>query len=455
MDDLIRAARTRIKKKQEEMLSSADLIEQARIRNAYNGGAAKPDNYIKREKTVTPAGPYTPTIKPVQATATPIKPAPVPTATPIKPAPLPTVNRIKPVSPDSPLFNGYPFVRDYTRTAQNALNTFHEQNALTAAKKNLDAETSLYGAGLSYAIGDYDTADELATQAQKKAIEDKRTAQTKQGDALLQRIQSGEKIEAAQQTPDEFNKIMTGASYTQPVLINGTWIDMPAQYAQETNEKINADREKSKDTNRQAAQIKGASNAVKHDIDVTNYLSRPDFAEKSAAGASIQNPSYEDMLAAQEAREAGIPSNEAISNILNPAQFAKDNYEKIINNPISMFYDSFSNYLFLTDEEVQVYNYIYASEGRDRADEWLNSFKDEYNIRNARDMADTLNPYYLGFVSGMRQGTIAPTKWLSETAKPIDTVSAAAGFASESIDSKGGTNSRFNLCRTGGWRRCL
>lgn len=438
MDDLIRAARTRIKKKQEEMLSSADLIEQARIRNAYNGGAAKPDNYIKREKTVTPAGPYTPTIKPVQATATPIKPAPVPTATPIKPAPLPTVNRIKPVSPDSPLFNGYPFVRDYTRTAQNALNTFHEQNALTAAKKNLDAETSLYGAGLSYAIGDYDTADELATQAQKKAIEDKRTAQTKQGDALLQRIQSGEKIEAAQQTPDEFNKIMTGASYTQPVLINGTWIDMPAQYAQETNEKINADREKSKDTNRQAAQIKGASNAVKHDIDVTNYLSRPDFAEKSAAGASIQNPSYEDMLAAQEAREAGIPSNEAISNILNPAQFAKDNYEKIINNPISMFYDSFSNYLFLTDEEVQVYNYIYASEGRDRADEWLNSFKDEYNIRNARDMADTLNPYYLGFVSGMRQGTIAPTKWLSETAKPIDTVSAAAGFASESIDSKAG-----------------
>jgi hypothetical protein len=128
MDDLIRAARTRIKKKQEEMLSSADLIEQARIRNAYNGGAAKPDNYIKREKTVTPAGPYTPTIKPVQATATPIKPAPVPTATPIKPAPLPTVNRIKPVSPDSPLFNGYPFVRDYTRTAQNALNNFHEQN---------------------------------------------------------------------------------------------------------------------------------------------------------------------------------------------------------------------------------------------------------------------------------------------------------------------------------------
>lgn len=128
MDDLIRAARTRIKKKQEEMLSSADLIEQARIRNAYNGGAAKPDNYIKREKTVTPAGPYTPTIKPVQATATPIKPAPVPTATPIKPAPLPTVNRIKPVSPDSPLFNGYPFVRDYTRTAANALDIFHEQN---------------------------------------------------------------------------------------------------------------------------------------------------------------------------------------------------------------------------------------------------------------------------------------------------------------------------------------
>lgn len=38
MADLIKAARTRIKKKQEETPSQVDLIEQARINNAYNGG---------------------------------------------------------------------------------------------------------------------------------------------------------------------------------------------------------------------------------------------------------------------------------------------------------------------------------------------------------------------------------------------------------------------------------
>ena len=429
MDDLIRAARTRIKKKQEEMLSSADLIEQARIRNAYNGGAAKPDNYIKREKTVTPAGPYTPTIKPVQATATPIKPAPVPTATPIKPAPLPTVNRIKPVSPDSPLFNGYPFVRDYTRTAQNALNTFHEQNALTAAKKNLDAETSLYGAGLSYASGDYDTADELATQAQKKAIEDKRTTQTKQGDALLQRIQSGEKIEAAQQTPDEFNKIMTGASYTQPVLINGTWIDMPAQYAQETNEKINADREKSKDTNRQAAQIKGASNAVKHDIDVTNYLSRPDFAEKSAANA-VQNPTVQEAFSVMNV------------DIPNPAQFVADNRNALKQLPVYVLnntrtgLDLFNNYMMLTDDEISVYNYIFNTRGRDSADEWLGGFKDVYNMRQGKYISDNTNPAYVAYASGLMNTPEGIAQWFKDDGN-ISSWQAANAYARENTSGVG------------------
>ena len=48
MADLIKAARTRIKKKQEETPSQVDLIEQARINNAYNGGVIRPANISVR-----------------------------------------------------------------------------------------------------------------------------------------------------------------------------------------------------------------------------------------------------------------------------------------------------------------------------------------------------------------------------------------------------------------------
>lgn len=62
-------------------------------------------------------GTYTPTIKPMYANANKIKPAQTP-----------QTNKIKPVTPGSPLYSGYPFVRDYTGTAANALDIFHEQN---------------------------------------------------------------------------------------------------------------------------------------------------------------------------------------------------------------------------------------------------------------------------------------------------------------------------------------
>ena len=117
MADLIKAARTRIKKKQEETPSQVNLIEQARINNAYNGGVIRPANISVPEMTVAPSGTYTPTIKPMYANANKIKPVQTP-----------QTYKIKPVTPGSPLYSGYPFVRDYTGTAANALDIFHEQN---------------------------------------------------------------------------------------------------------------------------------------------------------------------------------------------------------------------------------------------------------------------------------------------------------------------------------------
>ena len=114
-------------REQQKYLQAERIQTVASAMQKLNSGYEPAQLPMPKYEDIAVTGTYVSPIKPVQATATPIKPAPVPTATPIKPAPLPTVNRIKPVSPDSPLFNGYPFVRDYTRTAQNALNNFHEQ----------------------------------------------------------------------------------------------------------------------------------------------------------------------------------------------------------------------------------------------------------------------------------------------------------------------------------------
>lgn len=318
MADLIKAARTRIKKKQEETPSQVDLIEQARINNAYSGGVIRPANISVPEMTVAPSGTYTPTIKPMYANANKIKPAQTP-----------QTYKIKPVTPGSPLYSGYPFVRDYTGTAANALDSFHEQNARTALQKNMDAETSLYGAGLAYASGDYDTADELASQAQKKVLEENREVQD-----------SWEK------------RVLTEVPKTEPVLMNGVWMDMPSLSAQKANEQIRTDleknntiREKNSAINQQAAKIKVASNEVKHEIDVANYLSRSDFAEKSAAGAATINPTVQEAFSAMNV------------DIPNPAQFVADNRDALEQLPVYVLNNTrnglnlFNNYMMLTDRK--------------------------------------------------------------------------------------------------------
>ena len=403
MADLIKAARTRIKKKQEETPSQVDLIEQARINNAYNGGVIRPANISVPEMTVAPSGTYTPTIKPMYANANKIKPAQTP-----------QTNTIKPVTPGSPLYSGYPFVRDYTGTAANALDSFHEQNARTALQKNMDAETSLYGAGLAYASGDYDTADELASQAQKKVLEENREVQD-----------SWEK------------RVLTEVPKTEPVLMNGVWMDMPSLSAQKANEQIRTDleknntiREKNSAINQQAAKIKVASNEVKHEIDVANYLSRSDFAEKSAAGAATINPTVQEAFSAMNV------------DIPNPAQFVADNRDALEQLPVYVLNNTrnglnlFNNYMMLTDDEVGIYNYIFNSEGRESADEWLESFKSVYNMRQGKYISDNTNPAYVAYASGLMNTPEGISQWFKDDAD-ISSWQAANVYARENTSGIG------------------
>lgn len=61
----------------------------------------------------------------------------------------------------------------------------------------------------------------------------------------------------------------------------------------------------------------------------------------------------------------------------------------------------FNNYMMLTDDEVGIYNYIFNSEGRESADEWLESFKSVYNMRQGKYISDNTNPAYVAYASGL------------------------------------------------------
>ena len=116
-------------REQQKYLQAERIQTVASAMQKLNSGYEPAQLPMPKYEDIAVTGTYVSPIKPVQATATPIKPAPVPTATPIKPAPLPTVNRIKQlnrpgyrnwkkgrVKPLMPVGLQYPMVNHLRRT---------------------------------------------------------------------------------------------------------------------------------------------------------------------------------------------------------------------------------------------------------------------------------------------------------------------------------------------------
>ncbi len=104
-------------REQQKYLQTERIQTVASAMQKLNSGYEPAQLPMPKYEDIAITGTYTPTIKPMYANANKIKPAQTP-----------QTNKIKPVTPGSPLYSGYPFVRDYTGTAANALDIFHEQN---------------------------------------------------------------------------------------------------------------------------------------------------------------------------------------------------------------------------------------------------------------------------------------------------------------------------------------
>ena len=131
-----------------------------------------------------------------------------------------------------------------------------------------------------------------------------------------------------------------------------------------------------------------------------------DFEEFAQKGADIKNPTMEEA-------ERGFqvfgwkPFAEQVGNEVT---YSRENYEELglaeMMGTVGM--EGKSLYHYMTDEEVKIYNYYLAKEGKDKADEYLYSIEESLNARQGGVLADSAAgnlalQYLLGAAAGLDQ----------------------------------------------------
>ena len=149
------------------------------------------------------------------------------------------------------------------------------------------------------------------------------------------------------------------------------------------------------------------------------YKNDPEFKKYAAAGAAIENPSVSD--AEGWAYIFGWrPGSEEVGNIVT---YSRDNWDQIATISEGGRYAHIGNltYRHMTNDEVRLYNYLLAKEGKDVAQEYLDYLDPYLRQQEGKRIADALTgidvpvleelmigTYGLGagldqFVSGMKQ----------------------------------------------------
>ena len=176
-----------------------------------------------------------------------------------------------------------------------------------------------------------------------------------------------------------------------------------------------------------------------------HYYEEADFDEYAAKGAAIENPTMEE---AESTRFLWWGRDgEDIGNIVT---YSRENADMIAiaqaNNSNAKGDHVYRN---MTDDEVNLYNYLLAKHGKQKATEYLLDIKDELNYREGQALAgrvlgienDVGRVAMLGFVglgSGIEQASTGIQQWFSdEQLKPTFNQYANAEIAN-SLDGFGG-----------------
>lgn len=106
---------------------------------------------------------------------------------------------------------------------------------------------------------------------------------------------------------------------------------------------------------------------------------QPDFKEYTGKGASIVNPSVKDAEGAAYLF-GWRPFSKKVGNVVT---YSRDNEQDIMTNELNSGYDRVGDfrYAYMTDKEVDVYNYYLAKYGEGKASDYLDSIYDDLNRR--------------------------------------------------------------------------
>lgn len=199
-----------------------------------------------------------------------------------------------------------------------------------------------------------------------------------------------------------------------------------------------------------AAQYKYRDNTDFYDS-YGHYMDEPDFEEYSRQGAAVENPNLDSLSVNDIDYEhpLSLPEDNEIGNIVTYSR----KYSDLLNTAsMSGRYDvaGAGNYNYMTDDEVDIYNYLLAKEGKDSADRFLSDIQENLNARQgqniAEGMAEVENPVasFVNYTASALSGGVA--QWISgvrqlfsNERQPTSVNQYVDSYAMEDLGTVGGT----------------
>lgn len=206
-----------------------------------------------------------------------------------------------------------------------------------------------------------------------------------------------------------------------------------------------------------AAQYKYRDNTDFYDS-YGHYLDEPDFEEYSSRGAAVENPEpsnhrgvytpSNDKLKTALDTAFGINVPDDIGNIVSFSRKYSDALER--NEEIGISSEANSIYKYMTDDEVNIYNYLLGKNGAKSANEFLSSITENLTARKGAEIAEDWADEDNGFIKALNYGSASLVTGIEQWANgvrqlvsnekiPTTPLTYASSYAMEDLGTVGGT----------------
>ena len=257
-----------------------------------------------------------------------------------------------------------------------------------------------------------------------------------------------ENLQAQLEQAKQAERDAIAAANKQGFDVTGIAVDMNPEYenAVNTSHEAQAAREgiekQITDLQRELQQAESIQTANRYN----DYMNEGDFAQYSAQGAAIENPSVKD---ANRSLTNWFPAE--VGNIVT---YSRDNWESIAeaeNDPEGGYAGHAVGdyrYHYMTDDEVSIYNYLLAKNGQEKAQEYLNSLEETLNYRIGTEQAGkvrgidntaarTLATGFYGVGAGLDQWMSGTKQLFSEERLPTTANQYGSAYIREDLADTG------------------